>query len=133
MLTSRLLLGLPLGLLLFGECTPTSTELLANLTKGHVRIFLDNFGTSLLGELHVTGKRFLRLVGFGLGFLCVIGKTRALCKLQADEDLQIDAIVNSMNDENAGIGAPGFTCSGTYLGFLSFGFLGWHVDSECWG
>lgn len=26
---------------------------------------------------------------------------------------------------------PGFTCGDTYLGFLSFGFLGWHVGCDC--
>ena len=59
MLTSRLLLGLPLGLLLFGECTPTSTELLANLAEGQVGHLLLDFGALGLGEEHVAGELLL--------------------------------------------------------------------------
>lgn len=57
----KLPLFLPLGLLILRKSTPTGSEFLSNLSKGQVGLFLQDDGTSLLGEEHVAGEGLLGL------------------------------------------------------------------------
>ncbi len=54
-------LFLPISLLLIGKGTPALAQLLANLAKLHIGVLIDDLGTSILAEEHVTRKLLLAL------------------------------------------------------------------------